>query len=381
MPNMNLGGPMPRPQNRSILFYGALPPPVTGMAAVNKDMTDKLSAHCKVVKLNSSTAHTRGSAFHILTKALGVMLGFFVVIGHRIGGIRTLYSSADDGLGMVGTIAIVSAARLMGMRIFIHHHSYKYISRRSMLMALLVRSGGPTATHIFLCDAMGTAFRASYLGVGKSLIVPNAVKDVAMCKRLATASSPDRPLTLGFLSNLTLEKGLGEAIAVVEKCVQQGWNVRGVLAGPAVSAEASARITSALERLNGRLEWRGAVYGKEKEQFFSELDLFLFPTKYVSESFGLVISEALIRGVPVIAWERGCIGLFQQVEAALILDTEADFISHAEARIRAFLDDPALLVAMMNNARDQGRDLNAMFEDAQNQLVTIIAGGKQTDVG
>lgn len=374
-----LGTVMPRPRYSRILFFGPLPPPVTGMAAVNKDITDKLAALCEVVMLNSSTAHARGSFVHILTKALSALVSALMVIVHRLKGIQTLYSSVDDGLGMVGTIMVVSAARLTGMRIFIHHHSYKYIWRRSKLMALLVLAGGAKATHVFLCDAMLPAFRAQYPKITRSRIAPNAIKDAQPREPGPSSSAPRGRLTVGLLSNLTFDKGLNEAIAVVEQCAQKGWDVKGILAGPASTPEADAAIASALERLDGRLDWRGPVYGDDKERFFADIDLFLFPTKYITESFGLVIAEALIRGVPVIAWERGCVSVFRQIDAALILDPSEDFVGHALTRIGAFLDDPRLLADMKAQASLQGRRLNAAFIEAQDQLVAAIVGLDRSD--
>jgi glycosyltransferase involved in cell wall biosynthesis len=49
----------------------------------------------------------------------------------------------------------------------------------------------------------------------------------------------------------------------------------------------------------------GAKYGKEKEAFFIETDIFVFPTFYHNECFPLVILEAMQYGLPVISTNEG----------------------------------------------------------------------------
>jgi glycosyltransferase involved in cell wall biosynthesis len=50
--------------------------------------------------------------------------------------------------------------------------------------------------------------------------------------------------------------------------------------------------------LEKTFELVGPAYGTEKEELFKEADLLVLPT--MSENFGMVVPEALARGVPVI---------------------------------------------------------------------------------
>ncbi|OYU71979.1 MAG: hypothetical protein CFE32_25085, partial [Alphaproteobacteria bacterium PA3] len=51
----------------------------------------------------------------------------------------------------------------------------------------------------------------------------------------------------------------------------------------------------------------GAVGAEEKKRFFEAVAFFVFPTQYKNEAEPVVILEALSAGVPVVAFQRGCI--------------------------------------------------------------------------
>ena len=49
----------------------------------------------------------------------------------------------------------------------------------------------------------------------------------------------------------------------------------------------------------------GRRYGGEKDMFWKDADIFVFPTYYHNECFPLVILEAMEQGVPVISTNEG----------------------------------------------------------------------------
>lgn len=114
-----------------------------------------------------------------------------------------------------------------------------------------------------------------------------------------------RRLTVGHLSNLTLEKGLDEVIRFGRAAMQHGNVERVILAGP-VMGSAEQALLDGVASEDG-FEYRGPLTGQLKEEFFQDIDVFVFPTRYRNESFGLVAWEAMLRGVPVIAYRAGCL--------------------------------------------------------------------------
>lgn len=57
--------------------------------------------------------------------------------------------------------------------------------------------------------------------------------------------------------------------------------------------------------LKGNVFAHGARYGNDKEVFFREADVFVFPTYYHNECFPLVLLEAMQQGVACIASNEG----------------------------------------------------------------------------
>ena len=57
--------------------------------------------------------------------------------------------------------------------------------------------------------------------------------------------------------------------------------------------------------LNDRIAYVGRKVGEEKEAFFRQSDVFVFPTYYYNECFPLVILEAMEYKLPVISTNEG----------------------------------------------------------------------------
>jgi glycosyltransferase involved in cell wall biosynthesis len=177
------------------------------------------------------------------------------------------------------------------------------------------------------------------------------------------------PLRIGHLGNLSIEKGLDVVIALAESLIQTGMAVQLMLAGPSANERASSLVRDARRRLGESLTECGPLYGVEKERYFESLDLFVFPTRYVNEAEPLVVFEALSHGLPVIAFDRGCIA--EQVgDAGLIIKSNADFVTSCVALIASWSEDGAAHEAMRACAYERFKSLHGY---AQRQLTDLLA--------
>ena len=354
-----------------ILMIAQMPPPASGMPVVNAQMEHALAHRTDLMTIDTLPDGLPGGIIYHVRRALRFATALGALIRSAVQGRRILYMPVDDGFAMAWDVLILAFARLWGMTIFLHHHSFRYIVARAGLMTLLTAVAGRHATHIHLCDCMAEEFAKLYPNAANVLIAPNCVD--APPVEVSHAPKPRADLTIGMLSNLTLEKGVGEFIKVLEAALAKGMNVRGILAGPASSQDAERLIAEALARLGNRLEWRGAVYGDAKEIFFRDIDLFLFPTRYRTESFGLVLLEALVRNRPIIAWERGCIGIFRQSSAATIVPLDQQFSAAALDKITQLAKHPEQLEQLQARAGKDGERINAVHGQAQDRLADTIA--------
>lgn len=271
---------------------------------------------------------------------------------------KTLYLPISGGLRQLVDLAFAIPAKWFGFRLFVHHHSFAYLNAKpwfSKLAFTVLKN----ATHIALCPAMGHRLCQQYgIAPERIRVLSNAafleINTAAM--REVTSLSPC--LTLGFLSNITAEKGIFTFFDALDELHAKCITFKALIAGP-VSPEVKSKFDSRLAATPG-VQHVGAVYGDAKDQFFSQLDLLLFPTLYANEAEPVTLWEALAHSVPVIALQRGCIqGIVPPSAGRVVLDP-ADFANAVAEEVLAMSTSPALLESRRVAAR-------AAFEDARLQ--------------
>jgi glycosyltransferase involved in cell wall biosynthesis len=352
-----------------ILFAGAMPPPITGQSLVNQQVVSALHPHCQLIVLDLSPRSLKRSVVYHLRRLLRTCTAIITILSKRRG---RLYLSTDSGLGLFYNIAIALSARLARHSIFLHHHSFSYIERRSPLMAMLVAVAGRDATHIFYCDVMRNRFKDEYAFDGSSFVCSTAR---SAPPKISTNKmfKGERPFRVGLLSNLNTEKGLYDFISLLREAKERMLPIYGILAGPPVSQADAEAITAAQQELGARLDFRGPLYGEAKDAFYDEIDVFLFPTRYRIESYGLVLSEALAHGVPVISYVRGCIESYVEGDGGYLIAPDADFVTNALVHLERWLTEPSVYEVARVAAGKLGQKIYDQAERDFLNLISLVA--------
>jgi glycosyltransferase involved in cell wall biosynthesis len=123
----------------------------------------------------------------------------------------------------------------------------------------------------------------------------------------------------------------------------------------------------------GDVEYVGPVYGGQKERFYRQLDVFLFPTNYANEAEPLVIYEAMRQGVHVIACDRGAIAEMLSNGAGLAFSRE-QMVESAAAHIAKLNDDRQALAAAKRNSMQQARRVRCAGQVALEDLLACMQG-------
>jgi glycosyltransferase involved in cell wall biosynthesis len=325
---------------KSVILAGQFTPPIHGMAVATDALGAVLATLGPLIRLRTvPTRSARGGRLYHLRRACLVTRAAYKMSYLRPKS-DAVVLSVDAGKGMSYVILLTWIARLLRYRVVLQHHSYAYLSRRSRLAATLVYVGGSRAHHLHSCPLACDDFRGLY---------PRAVRTSALSVAYALASPPSdrtstdafapRQITVGHMSNLTLEKGLDEVIRFGRTALKESKVAKVILAGP-FSGDAERELLDAVASEPG-FEYRGPVFGQRKEDFFRDIDLFLFPTHYRHESFGLVVWEAMLRGVPVIAYRAGCLTQAAAGEGNLVMEPSDDFTTLGIRRIDRWSRSPA----------------------------------------
>ncbi len=177
---------------------------------------------------------------------------------------------------------------------------------------------------------MDSKFRRQYPRGTRTAILPLDFVISAPPAWVPRAASES--LVIGFLSNLTIEKGLRRAFETLEALTVAGIAAELLVAGPLRTAAASGALHAGLQRSRGKARYVGPLADSAKDAFFESVDIFIFPSKYSHESFGIVVREALIHGVPTISYECGCLEQAALGSGAIVLN-RGGVLSHERLEI------------------------------------------------
>jgi glycosyltransferase involved in cell wall biosynthesis len=309
----------------TVVFMGALPPPIGGAAKNNQIMVSALEPLVDLVLINTSLSKLSHDRFsiHKLQRIKVILHGISKIWKCR----RKLRNSAfyfvpDGGLGVLSQLPLAVLMRILTSNIFIHHRNYSYIDTPSALHRALWQITGLQARHIFLSPTMTIEFSRVY-GLYQSLEVSNlAFLDVKPASRSQPSEGCWR---VGHLSNLCREKGAHDVMDCFEQAVRRSVPISLHLAGPILDADVQERISILERRYPDKIRYYGSLSGVEKDRFFHELDLFLFPTRFKKEAMPNVLFESLAAGTFVIAYGRGCIPDMLPPDDGLVVSLDDDF--------------------------------------------------------
>jgi len=166
-------------------------------------------------------------------------------------------------------------------------------------------------------------------------------------------SDTGEPIRILFVALLREDKGIFVAIDAVRQLLMMGMNVELICIGewdsPGVQARARLMIE---ETFRPRFKFPGVQIESEKWEFYKNADVFLFPSFFHSETFGLVLVEAMCFSLPIVATRWS--GIPEVVEdgrcAILCESRDADSCRYALALLAS---DSSLRDKMGRKARER----------------------------
>ena len=167
------------------------------------------------------------------------------------------------------------------------------------------------------------------------------------CKEELKARRNNEVPHLLFLSNLLISKGVTVLLDALKILKEKEYTFVCQFVGGETSEMGAVQFSEEVDKrnLNDRIAYVGRKVGEEKEAFFRQSDVFVFPTYYYNECFPLVILEAMEYKLPVISTNEGGIpDMVKDGENGLICEKQNP-VSLADC-IAKLLDDEELRVKM-----------------------------------
>jgi len=345
-----------------------LPPPTTGESLISARIANLLAgsgAHLCVINTSPKT-HRRTIFYHVrrLAAVLKVPLALVTNVGYSR---RSFYTVVGAGYSLIYTIALSAVSRILGYRLFLHHHSSWFAREYRRGFDVLTKVAGPRSTNVVLSEAMAIDLRTHYPRCKEVFVAHNAIHVHDSCE-------PYRPrpatLVLGHLSNLSLEKGLDTVLDAFAHVRAEGIDAMLHIAGPVTDPIVANLIHTASEKFGEKLVCLGQVRGEAKAQFFSKLDIFLFPSRYKIEAQPMVVLEALSHGVPAIVTPQGYTG-----EICEILNTvvpPSRYVDAVVAFSKKWIEDQNFSVSQRLDARQRFLDLRQTADAQLRGLASLM---------
>jgi glycosyltransferase involved in cell wall biosynthesis len=356
-----------------VLALLALPPPVHGQSIVNKAIVMRLAAadrmRTHVVDIGPARL-LRGPHYH-LTRIVRVFGALIQELNHARVHHRTLYTVVDSGWGIIYNFITLGFARILRFRLVVHHHTAAHTLAVRPAFHRLARLIGRSGLHVALGPAMAADLKRLYPSVGNVIVVNNAFA-VSDCREVGDRNAPSTQLRIGFLSNLSDEKGLNVVLDALRMARRSGLDLVLRLAGPVMTEEASARLELAKHEFGETLEVLGPVSEQAKNDFFNNTDIFLFPTSYKFEAQPLVVIEAMAHGCAIVTNARGYI-VELVGDAATVVADDHDFVETVIKLCTVWSADRERLEHAQVLARGRFRELRQASENDLNRLIELIA--------
>lgn len=353
--------------NKTVCIVGVFPPPTHGFALVNDSMKNliiNVDPQSSVFDLSSISLSR--NIFNICIRFLKFLYIYpQYLLFSILNKYHTLYIGLSGGLGQFYDLLILSIARVTRQRIFIHHHSFSYLNKINLLTYLVIRVAGKNATHIVLCNLMQEKLR-TYRKNLSCILLSNSVFSINNDTEIST----NRQLkTIGFLGNISIKKGIKIFFKVLEE-LNIKKPINGIIGGP-FQDNISEKFTRNELKNNSHISYLGPVYDNDKEKFFNTIDVLLMPS-ILEEAEPLVIHEAMAYGVPVIAYNKGCIAEIIKQDSGIVVGLNSDFINSASEIINSWIDDPTIFKLVKTNAFTSYRETNNNYKATLDQLVSKI---------
>jgi len=350
MLGINLGRKSPTVRLPRVLVVGQLPPPVTGLTHVTQRVVEALRQRNVLFgAINTAPPKGLGVVSTARYRIWNTLSSIQTLADPTSRSARTVYMTLDGGLGRIYNALIIATSRIFGYRLWIHHHSFAYVNKRSALMPMLLRLSPKATTHIFLCKEMLERFEALYENSWTKAQCRGVVLGNAFTvEPQSRAISVGRELTIGHMSNLTVAKGALEFIALFRHLKAAGNAVSAIMAGPAQEQAVQDAIAEVIKDFPDSFSWWGPVNGERKSAFFSAIDVFVFPTAYANEAQPVVLLEALSSGLPILTTKRGCISCDHSTAPGLVAN-EDSFMDEALSWLQRHSRDE--IVALADSAQ------------------------------
>lgn len=350
-----------------IVVLVKLPPPHTGATAMNKIALETLQKQFEVMLLDLSYNQSVDGLGNFSISKLKQTLANYLVFIRLLKGqsIDLIYFQISPlGVAFFRDCVFVLIAKLFKVKLIYHLHGkgIKEFVSKSRLKRFVYRWA--FKKEEIICLSPKITSDVAGLTDKKPHILANCLESFTNLDQ-----SQAKCYDFMFLSNLLLSKGILQFLDSMAEVVSFYPEAKALIIGKEADLTSNQLINEIESRkLEGNIDFRGAIFGNDKFSYYAKSRVFVFPT--LNDIWGLVVLEAFSQSVPVIASEDGAIAdmVINQKTGQLVRKGNSNELATA---MISSMQHPEEWKKMGNNAKSLF-ELQFTREQFEKKLVEIV---------
>jgi len=290
---------------KKIVLVGQTPPPFGGQAImIEKILQGKyIGIHLFHVRMSFSKEMDEIGKFRF-SKIVYLFHVIFKIYYYRLfKNANVLYypPAGPDKIPVLRDIIILIATRWVFRKTIFHFHAggvseMKISSRVFRWFYKLAYCGVDCA--ILLSELNPPD--GKNLGAKESIIIPYGIEDSCSIQIPKTVNTIVKIIFVGVVKE---SKGILVLLKAGRQLKEQGLDFKIEIMGKFESEEFQKRVIGVIKEndLEDQISFLGVLSGKRKSDAFINADIFCFPTFFESETFGVVLLEAMQFSLPIVS--------------------------------------------------------------------------------
>lgn len=235
--------------------------------------------------------------FHLFTVIGGI---YKARIFHRA---KTMYypPAGPDKIPVIRDIIILLSTRWLFNKVIFHFHAGGVSEMKlTGILSWLYKAAYYNADIAIILSKLNPQ-DGKNLNAKEQIVMPYGIEDNFSGQ--FTKSKHSAPAKILFVAIIKESKGILVLLEACKILKEKGNDFLLQVMGKFESKEFEKRVYDLIDeyRLNENVNFLGVLSGKKKFQAFNEADIFCFPTFFESETFGVVLLEAMQFSLPVVA--------------------------------------------------------------------------------
>jgi glycosyltransferase involved in cell wall biosynthesis len=343
---------------KKILVIGQTPPPYHGQAIMIKTMLEGNYPDIRLFHIRMSFSREMneigkfkiGKFFHLF---LIILKAYWYRIIYNI---NILYypPSGPDKFPVIRDIIILASIRWMFKKTIFHFHAagISEIGPKFINFLGILFNASFFKPDIAIRLSKFNPQDGKYLNTRKEIIIPNGVEDnFYLFSR--NFKKPFGACEILFVGMIRESKGILVLIEAARILSENNLDFIVKIMGKYESVAFQNRVEKIINSygLNDRVEFLGVLSGEKKYRIYSNAEILCFPSFYASESFGLVVVEAMQFCLPVVSTKwRGIQSLVEDEKNGYLVKIK-DSQAIAE-KLELLIKDPELRKKLGSRGRE-----------------------------